>query len=67
MNQTFNTKLIKNYMRENNLSKKSFCKVCNISPLTLDKILNQKTNIRILAIFKIARALQVKVHLLFSA
>ena len=56
MKQTFNTELIKNYMRENNLSKKSFCKVCNISPLTLNKILNQKTNIRILAIFKIARA-----------
>lgn len=57
----FKKEFFENYMRENNLSVKEFCKLCKIDVRVYNKIMNNKTNIRIKSLVKIARALNVKV------
>ena len=47
MEDFINVDLIKFYMWENKLTKKDFCKLCQISTQTLNKILNQKMNEKI--------------------
>lgn len=37
-----NTKLIEDYMKENNLTKKQFAELCHFSTSTLQRILNGK-------------------------
>ena len=64
MDNLINTELIKSYMKENNLSKAKFCKICKISPSTFNKIMNNG-NFKLIALFKIARVLNVYVHQLF--
>lgn len=61
MSAMVKTELINNYINENNLSKTAFCKLCKISLTTLNNILANKGNIRILAIFKISRAMKIKI------
>lgn len=58
--------IIKNYMINNNLSKKSVCKLCKISYETLQKILHNQYNFRVNAIFKVAKFLNVEVTELFN-
>lgn len=53
-------------MINNNLSKKSFCKLCKISYETLQKILYNQYNFRVNAIFKVAKFLNVEVTELFN-
>ena len=65
LKNTINTKLIEEYIKSNNLSKTEFCKQCNISYSTLMRILNNG-DFYIIALFKIARVMNVKVHNLFS-
>lgn len=60
-----NTKIIENYLIENNISKTKFCKICKISVKTLDKAFNgEDYNLRVL--FKIAVALDIKMCDLFN-
>ena len=59
-----NVKLIKEYINNNNLSKTKFCKQCKISYSTLMRILNNG-DFYIIALFKIARVMNVKVYNLF--
>ena len=66
MNEIFNLEIIKNYIKVNNLSKTKFCKLSKISLKTFNKILNQQPNFRSVAVFRIARTIQIPVHLLFS-
>lgn len=61
MNQNLNTEKILNFIKENNLTKKVFCKKCKISPATLNKILENKTNFYLVALFKIARVMNVQI------
>ena len=60
------TEMIEAYMQENNLSKTKFCKMCKISPSTLNKIMSNDGNFGIIALFKIARVLGVHIHQLFT-
>ncbi len=62
----FKTGIIENYLKENNMSKAAFCKLCGISPSTLTRIMNHK-NCRITAIVKIARVLKMPLVELFGA
>lgn len=60
------TDLIKNYLKEENISKTKFCKLCKISVTTLNKILSNKENFRIIALFKIAKQIKLQVFELFK-
>lgn len=61
----FNTEIILIFLKQNNLSKNAFCKLCKINPSVLNKILNQQTNFRTLSVFKIARVMNIHVKELF--
>jgi len=65
MKEIFNLEIIKNYMRDNNLTKTKFCKLSKISVKTFNKIINQQANFRSIAIFRVAKTMQIPVHLLF--
>ncbi len=65
MKEIFNLETIKNYMRDNNLTKTKFCKLSKISVKTFNKILNHQLNFRSIAIFRIAKTMKIPVHLLF--
>ena len=66
MENTIKTELIENFIKENNLSKSKFCKMCKISQSTLDKIMTNSENFRIIALFKIARVLKIQVYQMFN-
>lgn len=55
------TELIEKYIKENNLSKTKFCKMCKISYGTLKRILNNE-DFGLIALFKIARVMKLHVH-----
>lgn len=66
MKNTIKTELIENFIKDNNLSKSKFCKMCKISQSTLDKIMTNNENFRIIALFKIARVLKIQVYQMFN-
>ena len=66
MKNTTKTELIENFIKENNLSKSKFCKMCKISQSTLNKIITNNENFRIIALFKIARVLKIQVFEMFN-
>lgn len=66
MKNTIKTELIENFIKENNLSKSKFCKMCKISQSTLNKIMTNNENFRIIALFKIARVLKIQVYQMFN-
>lgn len=66
MKNTIKTELIENFVKENNLSKSKFCKMCKISQSTLNKIMTNSENFRIIALFKIARVLKIQVYQMFN-
>ena len=65
MKVEFNIKLIEDYIQNNKLSKKEFCKQCGIGEPILRKILKNQQNFRLSALFKIARELNINVQELF--
>ena len=62
----FNLKLIKNYIKENQLTKTEFCKRCKIHISVLNKIFVNQTNFRYIALFKIAKELNIHIAKLFQ-
>lgn len=66
MKNTIKTELIENFIKENNLFKSKFCKMCKISQSTLNKIMTNSENFRIIALFKIARVLKIQVFEMFN-
>ena len=66
MKNTIKTELIENFIKDNNLSKSKFCKMCKISQSTLNKIMTNNENFRIIALFKIARFLKIQVFEMFN-
>ena len=66
MKNTIKTEIIEKYMNENKLSKTKFCKICRISPSTLNKIMTNDDNFGIIALFKIARVIKVQVYQMFN-
>ena len=65
MEAKINTKLIDDYIKDNNLSKKEFCKLCGISQQILRKILRNQQNFYMTALFKVARTFKLHIHELF--
>ena len=66
MKNTIKVELIENFIKDNNLSKSKFCKMCKISQSTLNKIITNNENFRIIALFKIARVLKIEVYQMFN-
>lgn len=66
MKTEINAELIKNFMTKNKISKTRFCRICHISPGTLKKIMNNEKNFNIVALFRIARFMGLKVIELFK-
>ena len=66
MKNTIKTELIENFIKDNNLSKSKFCKMCKISQSTLNKIMTNNENFKIIALFKIARVLKIQVFEMFN-
>ena len=66
MKNTIKTELIETFIKDNNLSKSKFCKMCKISQSTLNKIMTNNENFRIIALFKIARFLKIQVFEMFN-
>ncbi len=58
-------KLIENYIKENRLSKNKFCKICKISLSTLNKILANKNNFKLIALFRIAKVIKIEIYQMF--
>ena len=65
MGNTINVEIVKNFMQGKNISKSKFCKMCKISPSTLNKIMTNDDSFRIIALFKIARVINIQVHQMF--
>ena len=66
MENTIKTELIEKFIKENNLSKSKFCEMCKISQSTLNRIMTNRENFRIIALFKIARVLNNEVYKMFN-
>lgn len=66
MENTIKTELIEKFIKENNLSKSKFCEMCKISQSTLNRIMTNSENFRIIALFKIARVLNNEVYKMFN-
>lgn len=66
MRSIINTKLINKFIKENKLSKTKFSKLCRISLSTLNKILQNKDNLKINTIFKIARTMKIEAYQIFK-
>lgn len=58
--------LIKNYMKENNLSQKRFAEVCKINVWNLRQVLSDGKDFNIIYLFKIAKAMKIDVCNLFN-
>lgn len=66
MKNKIKVELIENFIKDNNLSKTKFCEMCKISQSTLNKIMTNSKNFRIIALFKIARVLKIQVFEMFN-
>ena len=66
MKYLINIEIIEKYMLKNRISKTKFCKMCKISPSTLNKIMTGYDNFRIIALFKIAKVIKIQVYQMFN-
>lgn len=66
MGNLIKTEIFESYMKEHNLSKNKFCKLCRISPSVLKKIMNNQDNFYVIALFRIARVIQMEVYQMFE-
>lgn len=57
----FNQKIVLDYIKSNNLTKKEFCKRCEITYYSLAKFLNNSRNLNIRVIIKICKLLDVEI------
>ena len=65
MEKILKTELIEDYLKENNLSKAKFSKMCKISPDTLTRIMNNQ-NVSLVSVFKITRGMGIYLHEIFN-
>ncbi|MBR2614659.1 MAG: helix-turn-helix transcriptional regulator [Clostridia bacterium] len=66
MKNAINNKIIYDFMKKENLTKTQFCKKCNISLFTFNKLVSQQTNFSLTTIFKIARVMNVSIKDFFE-
>ncbi len=66
MENKIKIEIIEKFIIENKISKTKFCKMCKISPSTLNKIMTRNDNFRIIALFKIAKVIKIQVNQMFN-
>ncbi len=59
MKNTIDIEKIENYIKENNLSRTQFGKLCNINHVTLRKVFTEKEHINMVVLFNIARVMNI--------
>lgn len=65
MKKYFKTELIENFIKAKGWSISKFCKECKIGVVVYRKIMNQQLNFRTIALFKIARVMNVGLKQLY--
>ena len=65
MKNEFKTEITESYLKEHNLSKSKFCKLCGINLCTLTRVMKNE-NYKINALFKIARVINLQVYKMFQ-
>lgn len=65
MKNLIKTEIIANYLKEHNLSKTKFCRLCKISVSTFNKIMNGE-DFDLIALFRIAKTIEVELYQLFQ-
>lgn len=64
MEEIVNAQLILNYIKDNNLTKKEFCKRCKVKASTFYNIINCK-NFNMTNLIKIAKTMNVPLYMFF--
>lgn len=59
MKINFNVGLIYDFLKNENMSKNKFCKLCDISATTLKNILEETGNVKMVSYIKISRVMNV--------
>lgn len=54
-----NVKIIEDYIKNNNLSKTKFCKMCGISLYNLNKILKNDLTVKIIPLLKVIKYIDI--------
>ena len=62
----YNTDKVEKYMKKNNLSKKQFCKLCNICVNSFEKFMKLDLTLNVKILFKIADYMNINLRELFS-
>ena len=65
MGNNFNTKIIYEYIRNNNLTNEEFCEVCHISYNDLQFVIENNYDVSIIVVARIAKQLNVKLYEMF--
>ena len=61
MNKYYKNELIEDFIKQRGWRINKFCKECNIGYKVYKKIINQQSNFRLSALFKIAKVMRVQV------
>ena len=61
-----NIRIIKDFLYINHLTRTEFCKKCQIGYQTLNKILTNKTNFKLVVLLKIAKYMKVDLYKFFK-
>lgn len=61
-----NIELIENYIAKNNITKKQFAKICQISLQDLTKVLDNHSDFSIDLLFNIAKTMQIQIKDIFN-
>jgi len=64
--ETKRAKTVENYIKEKQLTKKEFCKICKISITTLNRILNNDETVKLFPILKIIDATELRLEDFFE-
>lgn len=66
MSSSFNKKIILDFMKEHNLSKSKFCKLCGFGMTTLNKILNDDHSLRLNVLRKLSKTMDIEIKDFFT-
>ena len=66
LTKTIKKELFYDYMKKNRLNKTKFCKFCEISLPTFDKIMENKVYYNENSLYKMAHAMDIKVEDMFD-
>ena len=67
-NLTFNHEIVKTYLKENHLTIKEFCKICNIKYYNFRQIMKNDLNIYSNVLYRVCKTTKIKLDnlLIFS-